>query len=138
MLRSEKMSKKDCCEKSRTTSKDSPISLKKSTRVNAGNNYKIIKKYRYEKFKLYFRELEGLLPYTKGSKNTQKTILLNTVAYIKALEIELGLIKQNVDWEKHYDKLMMCLDQNEDDDEDDVTLDDGDVEDDSWKMKKNL
>ena len=134
------MSKKECCEKSRTTSKKT---LKKSSRVSDGNNYKIIKKYRYEKFKLYFRELETLLPYTKGSKNTQKTILLNTVAYIKALEIELGLIKQNIDWEKHYDMLMSCLDQNEADD--DVTLDDHDHEDedgdndDGWrKIEMNL
>ena len=108
---------------SKTTSNHSASLLKKSSSLAAvGSNYKIIKKCRYEKFKLYFRELEALLPHTKSSKNTQKNILLDTVAYIKALEIELGLIQQNIDWEKHYDMLIQCLDQNETED-DDVTLD---------------
>ena len=94
-----------------------------------GKNYKIVKKYRYDKFKLYFHELEALLPYSKSSKskNTQKNILLDTVAYIKALEIELGIIQQNIDWEHHYETLMQCLDQNEaeDADDDDAISNDG-------------
>lgn len=34
-------------------------------------------------------------------------ILLDTIAYIKSLEIELGIINEaDVDWYKHYENLM--------------------------------
>ena len=73
------------------------------------SNYNVKKKCRYEKFKAYFQELERLLPY-KNVKSTQKTILLDTAAYIKALESELGLINESdVDWEKHYKQIWCAL-----------------------------
>ena len=76
-------------------------------------SYKTIKKCRYEKFKSYFQELKNMLP-SKHSKSTQKTILLDTVAYIKALEIELGLInEQTFSWEEHYKALWDVMIQNE-------------------------
>jgi len=69
-------------------------------------SYKVMKKCRYEKFKTYFNELESLLPCSKDTKSTQKSILLDSVAYIKALEFELGLINEShVDWAEHYKQL---------------------------------
>ena len=80
-------------------------------------SYKTIKKCRYEKFKSYFQELKNMLP-SKHSKSTQKTILLDTVAYIKALEIELGLInEQTFSWEEHYKALWDVMIQNEAEDD---------------------
>lgn len=58
---------------------------------------------RNQVFKKCFDELEKLLPSDKNCKRkTNKQILLETAAYIRALEVELGILSdEQVNWEHH-------------------------------------
>ena len=51
--------------------------------------------------KSLFEELFNFLPEQNVSRMTRKTILLDTVAYIVTLEMELG-IRKDIDWENHF------------------------------------
>lgn len=75
------------------------------------NNYTLRKRQRYDTFKQCFQKLASMLPYDDGKSNgkklTNKVILLDSVAYIKSLEIELGMTSESdIDWCKHYQNLM--------------------------------
>lgn len=48
-----------------------------------------------------FEELFNFLPEQNASRMSRKTILLDTVAYIITLEMELG-IRKDIDWENHF------------------------------------
>ena len=54
--------------------------------------------------KSLFEELFNFLPDQNVSRMTRKTILLDTVAYIITLEMELG-IRKDINWENHFETL---------------------------------